>query len=184
MSPQVSESSGSGAVPSEVESADALVVRAAVLDAAQKLEDEENTRAQIPTRTASGDRISSTVDVPGKGPVYKMRLVTELNQSPGSLPLDRLRRVQVRKSAAPVGVLSNGTEEIGLFDNVAVHLEEGEDRHAWYVGRVQKMFKQYAGGFPSSSLFERLLLLVTCMKIFVTNCALGCSFVKLIYDFC
>jgi hypothetical protein len=37
-------------------------------------------------------KVSSTIDVPGKGSIFKMRLITKLNaHSPYKLPLDRLR---------------------------------------------------------------------------------------------
>lgn len=93
-------------------------------------------------------KVPATVEVPEKGPVYKMRLITELIQSPGNISLDRLRRVQVHEGPREqAGFVRGGEEEVGLFDNVAVHFVEGAggDEHRYYIGRVQKIFKQLPG---------------------------------------
>jgi hypothetical protein len=71
-----------------------VFVRSAVLDATQQLGEVEAHEAvhagvQRPPRV----KVPSTVEVPGKGPVYKMRVIAELNKTPDRLPLDRLRRV-------------------------------------------------------------------------------------------
>jgi hypothetical protein len=133
------------------ESGDSMFVRSAILDAAQELEELETRGA------GSGDsggassstvrtKVASTVEVPGKGLVYKMRVITELNETGGGpLSLDRLRRVQTGESAERPGSVPAGVEEVGLFDDVAVHFEEGPGEHLWFVGRVQKMYKQLPG---------------------------------------
>ncbi|GAQ92670.1 hypothetical protein KFL_010890010, partial [Klebsormidium nitens] len=130
---------------------DAIDVRAAVLDAAQQLGDEEGDTAEVDGGRAAHGKVPSTVDVPGKGPVYKMRVISELNKHPGSLPLDWLRRVQVRDTPEnTTGADGGGGEEVGLFDVVAVYFVNGPlaeaDSHQWYLGRIQKMFKKYATG--------------------------------------
>jgi hypothetical protein len=126
------------------DSLDSLTVRSAVLDAVQEL-DKEGAQRVEPRSIPQAGKVSAVVDVPGKGPVYKMRLITELNQADRDLPLDRLRRVQVHESSQRRGNGAGGPEEAGLFDNVAVYFLERADNHEWYLGRVQKMFKQLPG---------------------------------------
>jgi hypothetical protein len=133
------------------DSLDSLTVRSAVLDAAQEL-DEEGAQGVEARSVPRAGKVSAVVDVPGKGPVYKMRLITELNQADGDLPLDRLRRVQVHEGSQRGGNGAGGPEEAGLFDNVAVYFLEGADNHEWYLGRVQKMFKQLPGMFLGLTL--------------------------------
>ena len=93
-------------------------------------------------------KVCPTVHVPGKGDVFKMRLISELNTHPASkLPLDRLIRVQYRTSTDS-SYLSNNAhdlQEVGLFDDVGVLMEEGKNL-VWYLGRVQKMVKQHEKG--------------------------------------
>ena len=93
----------------------------------------------------SHSKVCPSVHVPGKGDVFKMRLILELNSYPPSkLPLDRLRRVQYRTSAnsSYLSNDTNGFQEIGLFDDICVLMEEGRSL-TWYLGRVQKMVKHY-----------------------------------------
>ena len=93
----------------------------------------------------SHSKVCPTVHVLGKGDVFKMRLISELNSHPPSkLPLDRLRQVQY-KTSTDSSYLSNDTndlQEIGLFDDVGVLMEERRSL-TWYLGHVQKMVKHY-----------------------------------------
>ena len=60
----------------------------------------------------SDSKVCPTIHVPGKGDVFKMRLISELNSHPPSkLPLDRLRRVQYQ-TFADSSYLSNDTNDL------------------------------------------------------------------------
>ncbi len=87
------------------------------------------------------------IDVPRKGSVFKMRLITELNAYPPSkLPLDRLRQVQYRtcvKSSFTQEV--HAVEEAGLFYDVGIIMKKGK-KLIWYLGHVQKIIKHFDKG--------------------------------------
>jgi hypothetical protein len=81
-----------------------------------------------------------TVEVPDKGLVYKMRLISEMNSNPSSLSLDRLKRVQTRRTQDGFEVVKIDGSRVGLSDVVALYFEEASVV-SWYLGKVQKMFK-------------------------------------------
>jgi hypothetical protein len=85
----------SAASASEGNGLNCITVRSALLDATQQLGENEAEESRVGVQRAPRQKVSSTMEVPRKGPVYKMRLIAELNQTPDHLPLDRLRRVQV-----------------------------------------------------------------------------------------
>lgn len=85
---------------------------------------------------------SSTVEVPGKGQIYKMRLISELNiHSLEKLPLDRLRRVKYKNIDPNIYVHDDDQVYVGLFDDVGLLFDEGEGKLVWHIGRVQKIVK-------------------------------------------
>jgi hypothetical protein len=85
-------SSSDPVVDLNVSSEDASVIRSSILDAFQEAGDVDPKTADPSLRT----KVCPTVKVPGKGLVYKARLISELNAGPEHLSLDRLKRVQVR----------------------------------------------------------------------------------------
>jgi hypothetical protein len=82
-------------------------------------------------------KVLPIIDVPRKGPVFKMRFITEPNAHPPSkLPLDRLRRVKY--GTCVKGYFTQEVrevEEVGLFDDVGIIMEEGK-KLIWYLGHV------------------------------------------------
>jgi hypothetical protein len=59
-----------------------------------------------------------------------------------------LPQVQEGSGASPAGP-EEASEEVGLFDIVAVYFLEGaadREEHKWYLGRIQKMYKQFPRG--------------------------------------
>lgn len=92
-------------------------------------------------------KVATTVHVPGKGQVYKMRLISQLNETPDKLSLDRLRRVQqrAREDHARQEEINDDFHHVALFSNVALWLRD-EDRHKVQLAKVQKMFKLGARG--------------------------------------
>jgi len=87
------------------------------------------------------------IDVPRKGSVFKMGLITELNAHPPSkLPLDMLRQVQYRtcvKGSFTQEV--HAVEEACLFYDVGIIMKEGK-KLIWYLGHVQKIIKHFDKG--------------------------------------
>lgn len=74
-------------------------------------------------------KYSSTVEVPGKGQIYKMRLISELNiHSLEKLPLDRLRRVKYKNIDPNIYVHGDDQVYVGLFDDVGLLFDEGEGK--------------------------------------------------------
>lgn len=114
-------------------------------------------------RTARA-KVATTVHVPGKGQVYKMRVISQLNETPDKLSLDRLRRVQQRakEDFGLSNESSDDVHEVALFSNVALWLKDG-DRHRVQMARVQKIFRVGTRGgktdvqHPSSSFCSERL---------------------------
>jgi hypothetical protein len=128
-------------------------IRGAMLVAAQSLEDQhldDRPGQSVPVTVGSSEEASTssaavasselwhekhpaTVEVPGHGSVYKMRLVSQLNATPHHVPLDRLRRVRVRSQDGATEVASSeSSEDVGLFDVVALFLEESATEVNWF----------------------------------------------------
>ena len=100
----------------------------------------EQEFSEVGCITPDSSSISSMVDIPGKGLVYKMRVMTELNLAPSEkLPLDRLRRVQYHGLMENLLTSTDGPE-LGLFDDVAMLFEDNK-QIVCYLGRVQKLVK-------------------------------------------
>ncbi len=125
-----------------------VLIRTSVLDIEQQDEVEgciskSFNVVEIPKATKS----LLIVDVPGKGLVFKMKLITELNvHPPFKLPLDRLRGVQYRISVKGSFTQKvHEVEEVGLFYDVGIIMEEGK-KLIWYLGRVQKIIKHLDKG--------------------------------------
>jgi hypothetical protein len=125
---------GSASVSASV--SDVSAIRSGMLAIEQVLSSDE----PAVNRSASRTRIPCTVDVPGKGSVYKMRLISELNSNPASLSLDRLKRVQARRAQDGSHQVELDGLTVGLSDVVALHFEE-KSEVTCYLGKVQKMFK-------------------------------------------
>jgi hypothetical protein len=124
-------------------------VRLVVLSAAQSQdgEDASDSREEATAGRASNltrQKVPVKVEVPGVGDVYKNKLIHEMAGSPGKVPLDRLQRVKVRR-VQEEGTSSGGGDEVGLFDNIGIWLQEGSE-YRWYVAKVQKMFREYDRG--------------------------------------
>ncbi|GAQ78082.1 hypothetical protein KFL_000070500 [Klebsormidium nitens] len=131
----------------DLASEEAVVIRSSILDAFQEIGDASTDGTDSSVR----EKTSTTVEVPGKGLVYKARLISELNAAPEHLSLDRLRRVQAstqRAGSSVEAVTDSDAEgkEVGLFDDVAIELLSSDDKTAWFLARVQKMFKVTSGG--------------------------------------
>jgi hypothetical protein len=142
--PSVVERTSDQSVGSEPASEES-VIRSSILEALQEAGEIDGGGAS----NALAQRTSSTVEVPGKGLVYKMRLITELNANPEHLSLDRLTRVQARAQLNVASTSSNSSsaeEMVGLFDDVALELINDQDEHTWYLARIQKMFKVTSTG--------------------------------------
>jgi hypothetical protein len=91
--------------------------------------------------TSQYKKVPITVDVPGKGHVFKMRLISTLNiHSPSSLLLDRLRRVQYKVPGIESFLCDPTIAEIVLFDDCGIHMGEGKSM-TWYVAHIQKIVK-------------------------------------------
>jgi len=75
----------------------------------------------------------------GKGSIFKMDFIIEFNAHPHSkLPLDRLRWVQYKTCLRSFFTWENNeVENVGLFDEVGIIMEEGK-KLIWYLGCVQK----------------------------------------------
>jgi len=70
---------------------------------------------------------SSTIEVPSKSEVYKMRLMSELNiHSLEKLPLDRLRHVKYKNTDSDAYVHDNDQVHVELFDDVGILFDEGK----------------------------------------------------------
>jgi hypothetical protein len=128
--------------------ADLADIRGAMLAAAQSLGDDLDASLDAhdvdAVGTSSGApkvKHPATVQVPGHGSVYKMRLVSQLNATPHHVPLDRLRRVRVRSQDGTSEAADSTSDEVGLFDVVALWLEETANTHNWFIGKVQKMHR-------------------------------------------
>jgi hypothetical protein len=107
-----------------------LVVEHVFLSSDEPTSSHQSTRPKVPC----------TVDVPGKGSVYEMRLISQLNSSP-FLSLDRLTRVQARRTQDGSERVELDGLSVGLSDVVALHFEDARSGIEWYIGKVQKMFK-------------------------------------------
>lgn len=122
---------------------DVGLVRAAMLEGAQEM-DEHVGEGDGEDADDEGTKhgVSPLVKVPGIGMVYKMRLVVECCLCPDKLPLDRLQRVRHRSNdgrGAPTPI--EDPASIGLYDNVAVAIDDGNGLYKWYVAQVQAMTK-------------------------------------------
>jgi hypothetical protein len=115
---------------------DVSAIRSGMLAIEHVLSADESQTNQPSAR----NKVPCTVEVPNKGLVYKMRLISELNSSPSSLSLDRLKRVQARRAQDGSKAVELDGLSVGLSDVVALHFEEG-NVVSWYLGKVQKMFK-------------------------------------------
>lgn len=132
-------------------------MRAAVVDASIELEEtslamaadggteneDDGARHEGVDEEMEGkQKISPTVEVPGVGTVYKMKLISELSTSPGKLPVDRLQRVRTRTGTDTHEVVDD-MGMVGLYDNVAVFfVEKDADKqevYEWHVGQVLVM---------------------------------------------
>lgn len=116
---------------------DVSAIRSGMLAIEQVLSSDENATSQS---SSSRSKIPCTVDVPGKGSVYKMRFISELNANPASLSLDRLKRVQSRRAQDGARQVELDGLSVGLSDVVALHFQEASEVTC-YLGKVQKMFK-------------------------------------------
>jgi len=89
---------------------------------------------------AKTTKVSSTIDVPGKGSIFKMRLITKLNaHSPYKLPLDRLRWVQYKTCVrGSFTQEDHEVEEVGLFDDVGIIMKE-DKKLTWYLGCAKEL---------------------------------------------
>lgn len=117
-------------------------IRAAVVDAVQELDDlQKQAEATADGRQLPEKKISPYVYVPALGGmVHKMRLVAEMNQNPGKIPLDRLQRVRQHTVNGQMVVDSGG--EVGLFDNICVCVEGKDGMWSWYLAKVLVMTKE------------------------------------------
>ena len=72
---------------------------------------------------------SSTIEVPGKGQIFKMMLISELNiRSLEKLSLDRLRCVKYKNIDPNIYVHDDDQVYMGLFDDVGLLFDEGEGK--------------------------------------------------------
>ncbi len=125
-----------------------VLIRISVLDIEQQDEvegriSESFNVVKIPKAT----KVLLIVDVLGKGPFFKMKLIIELNAHPPSkLPLDKLRCVQYRTCVKGVFTQEvHEVEKVGLLYDVSIIMEEGK-KLIWYLGRVQKFIKHFDKG--------------------------------------
>lgn len=142
---------------------DILELRLALLSAVQS-EGADGQAASEEGETDVGGsgrvRVPTTVDVPGKGPVYKMRLISQLNDTPEKLSLDRLRRVRQRATddALAGSAADDDILQVGLFSVVSLWYKIGSD-YSVLLGKVQKMYRVGANG--SKVDYQRPVLLTT-----------------------
>lgn len=121
-------------------------IRAAVVDAVQELDDlHAQTEAGAGGTQHQGTKISPYVYVPAVGGmVHKMRLVAELNQSPGKIPLDRLQRV--RQQSGTDNVVVDSGADVGLFDNICVCVQGEDGLWSWFLAKVLVITKETDSG--------------------------------------
>lgn len=89
-----------------------------MLDARKKLNlMEASTREDVQVEADVPSKVESTIEVPEHGSVHKMRIITELNLTPNKLPLDRLRRVQMKQGSLNIADALYGHEndEVGFI---------------------------------------------------------------------
>jgi hypothetical protein len=127
-----------------LDSEEAKVIRSSILEAVQEIGDDSSESV---ADDVVRPKTSPTVEVPGKGLVYKMHLITELNTNPEHLSLDRLRRVHARSQESVASGLPSPDEQMaGLFDDIALELVSQDEKSMWYLARIQKVFKVTLGG--------------------------------------
>ncbi len=91
-------------------------------------------------------KTSSTVNVPGHGPVHKSTLVSALNNSPnGNLSLDRISRVRYGNNQTKTSRNAESPDQIGLFDDVAVYVKDPGQSPEWRIGRILRMRNKERG---------------------------------------
>jgi len=82
-------------------------------------------------------KYSSTIEVPSKGQVYKMRLISQLNlHSLEKLPLDRLRHVRYKSTNPDAYVHDDNQVHVGLVDDVGLLFDGGTGKLVWHIGRM------------------------------------------------
>jgi hypothetical protein len=77
------------------------------------------------------------MDVPKKGSIFKMRLITELNaHTPSKFPLDRLKQIHYKTCVKSYFTQEvHEVEEVGLSDDVGIILEK-DKKMIWYLGHI------------------------------------------------
>jgi len=76
-------------------------------------------------------------DVPKKGSIFKMRLITKLNaHTPSKLPLDRLRQIHYRTCVEGSFTQEvHEVEEVGLSNDVGIIMEKSK-KMIWYLEHI------------------------------------------------
>ncbi len=82
--------------------------------------------------------VKLTMFVPDVGEVHKSTVFGMMNTSPGNLSKDRLRRVKSKHLTTSSPSSINVSEDVGLFDDVAVYMKNGKE-HRVRLARVIRM---------------------------------------------
>ena len=97
------------------------------------------TGSQASSQSSSiRSKVALTVKVPTE--VHKSTIISVLNISPGGISTDRLKRVK-RKIPLDLGGKEKEirNDEVGLFDNVAIHVKEASSSSYSKIGRILRM---------------------------------------------
>jgi hypothetical protein len=82
-------------------------------------------------------KVLSIIDVPKKGSVFKMKLITNQNaHTPSKLPLDRLRQINYKTCVQGSFTQEvHEVEEVGLSDDVGIIMKKSK-KLIWYLGHI------------------------------------------------
>ena len=97
----------------------------------------DDVNEEVGTEDNEQPLVVNTLSVPGHGLVHKTTLVAKLNSCPDSkLTWDRSVRVRYGNRSLAATSDSEGQEQVGLFDDVAVHIKERGKPSQWKLGSV------------------------------------------------
>ncbi len=91
-------------------------------------------------------KTSSTVNVPGHGPVHKSTLVSALNNSPnGNLSCDSISRVQYGYNQTKTSRNAKSPDQIGLSNDVPVYVKDPGQSPEWRISRILRLRNKERG---------------------------------------
>ena len=132
------DSGNEPAIDGDMQQADDAVARSQLAHVFSDVLAEDGAPAE------SAAKISTTLDVPRAGRLYKQAVVSQFNGmlcAGGDVTSDRLMRMCQIKAEEQAKSTEGNTA--GLQSDVAVIFEAGNGKYCVWYGRVQRMFRQY-----------------------------------------